>query len=324
MGETVLFVDDEENILNALRRVFADSGLDARFICNPLEALNICRNETVSLVVSDNMMPEMQGIEFLSQLRDVSPDTVKILMTAHADLSTALQAINSGEVFRFIVKPWQESELVKGVGEGLARYRVLSTLKLEDEAVLKSLAQTIELKDQYTRGHCDRVAGYALMIAGQLGLAEPVCRDIRHGSWLHDCGKIGVPEAILNSSEKLNEQDFSTIRQHPEWGATVAEQAKLPVTVINIIRYHHEHYDGSGYPSGLSGEMIPLEARVVSVADVYDALTTDRPYKAAFDVSDARKIVAGLSGRTLDPYLVDLFLKMQEDENIQNEYEVHQ
>ncbi len=316
MSETVLFVDDEENILNSLRRVFADSALDTRFIGNPLDALTLCRNEPVALVVSDNMMPQMRGVEFLSKLREVSPDTVKILMTAHADLSTALLAINSGEVFRFIVKPWQEGELVKAVVEGIARHRVLSSLKREDEAVLKSLAQTIELKDHYTRGHCDRVARYALTIAVNLDLPEGYCRDIRHGSWLHDCGKIGVPEAILNSTSRLSDQEFSIIRNHPEWGAEVAEQAKLPLTVVNIIRYHHEHYDGSGYPSGLKGESIPLEARIVAVADVFDALTTDRPYKQAFDLPHAKEIMAGLSGNSLDSGLVDLFLMKQEDVNI--------
>lgn len=310
MNETVLFVDDEENILNSLRRVFADSSLNMRFIGNPLVALDICRNEPVALVVSDNLMPEMQGVEFLSRLKEVSPDTVKILMTAHADLGTALLAINSGEVYRFILKPWQEGELLRAVSEGIARYRVLNSLKHEDEAILQSLAQTIELKDHYTRGHCDRVSRYALMIAEYLDLGASIRKDIRHGSWLHDCGKIGVPEAILNSSEKLSVQDFSTIRQHPEWGATVAEYAKLPITVINIIRYHHERYDGAGYPAGLSGERIPLEARIVSVADVYDALTTDRPYKSAFRTHEAREILFGLSGSSLDPLLVEIFLSI--------------
>lgn len=324
MSETVLFVDDEENILNSLRRVFADSNLNARFLANPLEALNLCRHEPVALVVSDNMMPQMQGVEFLHQLKEFAPDTVKILMTAYADLATALQAINGGEVFRFIVKPWQEDELLRAVGEGVARYRVLRSMKREDEAVLKSLAQTIELKDHYTRGHCDRVAGYALMIADRLDLNEELCRDIRHGSWLHDCGKIGVPEAILNGSGKLDEKEFSTIRMHPEWGAEVAEQAKLSSTVINIIRHHHERFDGSGYPAGLEGELIPLEARIVAVADIYDALTTDRPYHRACDNRSARGIIASMSGSSLDPQLVKLFMEIDEDQITQNESEVNQ
>lgn len=308
MSETILFVDDEQNILHALQRVFVDSNLQILTTSNPLQAIDICRSRQVAVVVSDNMMPEMRGVELLAELKKVSPQTVKILMTAYADLPTALQAINSGEVYRFIVKPWQEQELVQAISESIARSRILAALERENEAILRSLAQTIELKDLYTRGHCERVADYALTIAGKLDLPEPLSREIRHGSWLHDCGKIGVPETILNSSGKLSDQEFATIRLHPDWGASVAEQASLPVTVVNIIRFHHERYDGNGYPLGLQGEDIPLEARIVAVADVFDALTTDRPYKQAFTFEQARKILTELKGTSLDPCLVELFL----------------
>jgi putative nucleotidyltransferase with HDIG domain len=229
-------------------------------------------------------------------------------MTAYADLSTALQAINKGEVYRFLVKPWVNEELIRTVSEGLARFRVLTTLHGEDEAILRSLAQTIELKDHYTRGHCERVAVYALTISEELKLSPQVQLDIRHGSWLHDCGKIGVPETVLNSAEKLSVQDWEVVRKHPEWGATVAEQANLSARVINIIRHHHERFDGTGYPSALKGEAIPLEARIVAVADVYDALRTERPYKKAHDENEAQSILIGMKGSVLDHSLVDLFL----------------
>ena len=308
MSETILFVDDEENILNSIKRVFEESELTLLFATNPIEALELCRRGGIGVVVSDNMMPEMRGVELLAHIKEESPLTVRILMTAYADLATALQAINRGEVFRFIVKPWENGELVKEVSEGVARHRILATLQREDEAVLRSLAQTIELKDHYTRGHCDRVASYALMIAGQLDLPSAIKKDIRYGSWLHDCGKIGVPESILNSSGVLTSHDFNTIRKHPEWGAEVAAQAKLSPAVINIIRHHHERFDGTGYPAGLAGEQIPLEARIVAVADIYDALTSTRPYKQAYQSAEARAVMIDSKGSKLDPGLVELFL----------------
>lgn len=312
MDETILFVDDDRDILNSVQRVFADSEIDGLYVQSPEQALELCRRKRIALIVSDNQMPGMSGIELLSRLKEESPQTVKILMTAYADLTTALQAINKGEVYRFLVKPWTNEELIKTVSEGLARYRVLTTLHGEDEAILRSLAQTIELKDHYTRGHCERVAVYALTISEGLKLPPQVQQEIRHGSWLHDCGKIGVPEAVLNSAEMLSVQDWEVVRKHPEWGATVAEQANLSPTVINIIRHHHERFDGTGYPSALKGEAIPLEARIVAVADVYDALRTERPYKKAHDLEEARKILIDMKGSVLDHSLVDLFLAAQQ------------
>ena len=309
MTENVLFVDDEEYVLSALRRVCADDEEIRAFMAgNAAEALEILKHEEIAVLVSDHRMPGTTGTDLLKQAKAISPDTVKILMTGYADLPTAIEAINICEVFRFIVKPWDNDELLRTVHEGVHRYRLVQSLRREDEAVFRSLGQTIELKDRYTKGHCDRVAGYALMIAEALGLADEVQETIKQGSWLHDCGKIGIPEAVLNFEGALNEREFETIRQHPLWGAEVARQAGLPPAVINIILLHHERFDGKGYPHGMAGTDIPLEARIVAVADVYDALTSDRPYHKAFDRPKAFSVLSGLKGQCLDPELVDLFL----------------
>jgi putative two-component system response regulator len=310
MTEAVLFVDDEEYVLNAVSRIFAESSLRILRATCAEEALEMIRREEVAVLVADNLMPGVKGVELLSRVKSVSPNTVKILMTGHADIPTAIDAINRGEVFRFIVKPWDNAVLVDTVTEGVERYRLLNTLRANDEAVTRSLAQTIELKDPYTRGHCDRVAEYAQLLARTLQLPEEIQRGIVYGSWLHDCGKIGVPEAILNSPESLTDKEWETIRQHPEWGAEVARQAQLPATVINIIMYHHERWDGRGYPSGATGRDIPLEARIVTIADVFDALTSDRPYRKAFTQAESRKILTDISGVMLDPELTELFLSL--------------
>jgi putative nucleotidyltransferase with HDIG domain len=312
---SVLFVDDEEKILHAVERVFLGSDLHIRCIGTPGEALALMESEEVAVVVSDQQMPEMSGSELLDRVRERSPQTVRILMTGYADLATAVEAINRNEVYRFILKPWDNDELLKAVRSGVARHQTLSALHREDEAILRSLAQTIELKDPYTRGHCDRVAKYAVLIGTALGLAPAMLGDIRYGGWLHDCGKIGVPEAILNFAGKLSNNDFDTVKKHPLWGAEVARQARLSEVVVNIIQYHHEHFDGSGYPYGLAGGRIPLEARIVAVADVYDALTTDRPYRQGSLPAQAMTVLRSLQGTLLDPELVGLFTELNRNDS---------
>ncbi|BBA70594.1 HD-GYP domain-containing protein [Geobacter sulfurreducens] len=308
MSTKVLFVDDEEHILNSLERLFADTGMHILRAGSAVEALPLFELHEIAVVVADNMMPGMRGVELFCRLKDIAPKTVKILMTAYADLPTALEAINRGEVYRFVVKPWDNEELTAIVGQSVHRYLTLSALAREDEAVLQGLAQTIELKDPYTRGHCARVSSYALMIAEELLLSSQMRKDIRYGSWLHDCGKIGVPETILNFSGPVAAHEFDTIKKHPIWGAEVARQAQLPPTVVDIVLYHHERFDGDGYPQGLAGEEIPLAARIVSVADVYDALTTERPYRRAYTWQKGIDILLSMRGNNLDPALVDCFV----------------
>lgn len=309
----VLFVDDEENILHSVERVFSEKDIRVLKAGSAEKALEIIKREDIAVLVSDHLMPGMKGTELLSRVKDISPDTVRILMTAYADLATAVNAINEGEVFRFVVKPWENEILERVVQEGIDRHRIVHSLRTEDESKLLSLAQTIELKDPYTRGHCDRVAKYALLIADALNMGENKKTDIKYGSWLHDCGKIGVPEKILNLERRLNEEEYEIIKKHSGWGADVARQARLADGVVNIILYHHERFDGQGYPTGIKGKDIPLEARIVSVADVYDALVTDRPYRKGHIIENAKGIILSMKETLLDPELVDIFINLIPD-----------
>jgi len=306
----VLCVDDESRILQALRRLCNTAAIDVRTASSGAEALACLEREEICVVVSDNMMPGMSGVDLLAEVRRLYPDTVRILMTAYADLETAVRAINQGEVFRFIVKPWQNDRFLEILQEGRTRYEAVKTLRRTDEPMLRSLAQTIELKDPYTRGHCDRVAYFADLIAEALGLSDEMRRHIKHGSWLHDCGKIGVAEAILNKAGPPDAAERAVLNRHPEWGADVAREAELPEEVCNIIRCHHERMDGKGYPAGLAGEEIPLEARIVAIADVYDALTSDRPYRKARTPEKALAIMEKMRGGALDPELYDRFTSL--------------
>ncbi|GFO55394.1 two-component system response regulator [Geomonas sp. Red276] len=311
--DSVLFVDDEKSYLTYTSDLFSGRGIDVLTASSALEALDLIRAHQVAVVVSDNEMPGMQGVELLAEIKKLSPDTVKIMVTGHASLATALAAINSGEVFRFVLKPWKKGDMLRAVKEGLRRFRVQQSLKREDEFILHSLAQTIELKDASTKGHCDRVATLALKLSEALGIPDDVRRQIRYGSWLHDCGKIGVPEHILNAERSLTDEEQTIIRKHPEWGCDVVKKANLSRTVQEIVLYHHERFDGKGYPAGLLSKAIPIEAQIVSAADICDALTMDRPYRKGFTLHDAKAIIRSMSGSNLDPFLVGKLLKVLDD-----------
>ena len=308
MDNAVLFVGDEANALNALARLSLNRDVRVLRAGNGEEALGTVRREPVAVVVSDNLMPGTPGIELLSRVRVLSPDTMRVLLTETADLPTAAEAVTRGEVSRFHVKPWVDEEIVRTVEEGLWRYRVVRSLRPGDEAALRSIAQTIELRDPYTRGHCDRMAAFALQIAEGLSLPEETRRAIRLGSWLHDCGKIGVPEAILNYPGSLSTEEFEVVKKHPGWGADIGRQANLPEEVIDIILHHHEQFDGRGYPTGAKGTGIPLGARIVAVADIFDAMSSDRPYAKGYEREEVMRVMRVLRGAALDPELVDLFL----------------
>ena len=307
MRENILFVDDEVNVLCSMAKVFANVDMTFLKAENAEKALRLLGEKEIAVIVTDNRVPGMSGIDLLTCLKELSPETVKILMTGHADLTNAIEAINIGEVFGFIVKPWENEALIRTVQEGVEHYRFVHSLRNSDETNLLTLAQTIESKDPCSMGHCERVAAFAQLIADQLELPEVTKRHIKYGSWLHDCGKIGVPDALLNFNGKLKEVEFSTIKQHPLWGARVASQARLPQAVINIILYHHERYDGEGYPQGLRGNDIPMEARIVTIADIYDALTSKRSYRDALHWEEALALMDTMSGNYLDPDLMWLF-----------------
>ncbi len=312
---TVLFVDDEKPILKAIERIYHDRS-DIRILVAPSaqDGLEILKQEEVWVVVSDYMMPGMKGIDFLSRVKLLYPQTVRVMMTAYADLTIAIDAINKSEAYRFITKPWVNRELTETIDECLMRYQMVKTLRTEDENVYLSLVQTVELKDPYTKGHCDRVAKYSVAMAEVLGLSPEMINDIKHGSWLHDCGKIGVPEMVLNYPGRLSDSDMAKVMMHPQWGAEVARQARMSEVVVNIILYHHEHFDGSGYPAGLEGEQIPIEARIVGITDVFDALYSERPYRKAYSFQETISMMQEMGASQFDPKLLDIFIKIAKED----------
>ncbi len=313
MDNTILIVDDEQSILSAIKRMLMDENFELLTCDTPVEALNLVAENEVAVILTDCLMPVMNGISLMQKVSELSPDTVKIMMTGYADLPLAIESINKCDVFRFIAKPWNDEQMLEALHAGVENYAYRKKARLSEDAKLLSLAQTVELKDPYTRGHCERVSDYALSLARELGLSKKIQHDIKIGSWLHDCGKIGVPDAILNSEDPLTSDEREIIDKHASWGADIARQAMLSDVVVDIIRHHHTRFDG--HMSEIRGLDIPLEARIVAIGDVYDALVTSRPYRESLGFEKAREVMQEMAGSVLDPELVELFFEIQDSKD---------
>ncbi len=314
MTDGILIVDDDRNILEAVERLFRrDPGLAVFRASSAVEGMEIVKTNAIAVIISDNLMPGKSGVEFLEWAKTASPDSMRILLTGSADLRVAINSINRGEVFRFITKPWDRNEFRTIVFSALDRHRVIACLKTGDETKLLSLVRAIELKDPYIKGHSERVARYALQIADALRLTESEKQNIKSGSLLHDCGKIGIPEAILNQPSLLDAQQREIVQQHALWSGEVARTAGLPAMVVNIALHHHERFDGKGYPSGLAGLQIPRAARIVALADVYDALTSDRPYRKCLTHAKVIEYLRDEKSLSFDPELTDVFITTLEN-----------
>jgi putative nucleotidyltransferase with HDIG domain len=171
------------------------------------------------------------------------------------------------------------------------------------------LSQTIEAKDPYTRGHCLRVRDFAKAVAREMNFNKDRIHMIEFGALLHDVGKIGIPGVILNKNSKLSENEYKLIKKHPDIGANIVKNVEYYAPIIPMIKHHHENYDGTGYPDGLKGDEIPIEARILAIGDVFDALTSNRPYRRAISTNEALSLLKELAGKQLDPYIVDIFIK---------------
>ena len=284
---TVLVADDEPTNVDILTRLMRRLGYDVVSARNGELALEAVARQAPDLILMDVNMPLVDGFEACKRLKQ-NPDTrliPLILITALTDSEDRVRGIDAG-ADDFLTKPFVVAELE-------ARVRSLTRLKrytdeLESaESVIMSLALTIEARDPYTRGHCERLAQYASSLGGHLGLAEDQCLALRRGGYLHDVGKVGIPDAVLMKPGPLDASEFAVMQQHTVIGDKLCGTLRSLEEVRQIVRHHHERLDGTGYPDKLVGEAIPLLARIMSVVDTYDALRTERPYKAAFSEEQA-------------------------------------
>lgn len=307
MGETVriLCVDGDAGVLRSLETFLAGAGHEVLTAASGPEGLSLLPGAVpVHVVLGGWNTAEGEGEEFLREVRYLSPESVRIGLSRGTDAGTA-RAVGDGRIYKSLPVPFDREAARATVGNALERFRLVRALRGKDEEVLRSVAQEVELRDPYTRGHCDRVADTCRKIASALGVPAETAGVLRCGAWLHDCGKIGVPEEILNHPGKLSPEQFEVVKRHARWGAEVARDAGLPDGVVDILLHHHERFDGRGYPSGASGDGIPLAARIVAVADVFDAATADRPYAKGYDLEEAIRLLGIMRGGAFDPEVVD-------------------
>ncbi len=305
---TILIVDDidlNRRLLKAMLKTANYRILEAK---RPSAALNILERDKVDLVVVDLMMPEMSGPDFCRLLKNERrTQLIPILMvTSVQGPENEIVGIESG-ADEFLIKPLQPT-LVRTRIRAMLRNKALVDSLEEAEAILFALAQSVEHRDQYTGLHCERLAAYSIALGQALGLSKADQLALYRGGFLHDIGKISIPDVILFKRGLLSEEEWQTMRQHTIRGEEICRPMKTLAPVLPIIRSHHERWDGSGYPDGLAGEEIPLLARILQVADIYDALTTARPYKPAFSHQHAIEIMLEEARRGWrDPELVPLF-----------------
>ncbi len=320
-----LVVDDEPHLCSILVRLLTDEGFACRSAGNGREAVRALETEPAELVVTDIRMPEMDGIQLLAEIRQRWPDAGVVMVTAVSEVSSAIWCLTQGAL-DYVAKPFQVEDVKARVRQALEKRRLIlenrdyqHTLeqRVERQARrieelflegVQSLAHALEAKDTYTRGHSARVASYATAIGRSLALDAGILWDLQVGAELHDVGKIGVREEVLRKPAGLTREEYLHIMEH----TVIGERILTPLLrdhprVLQIVRSHHERLDGSGFPDGLVGSAVPQVARVVSVADAFDAMTTGRPYVAARDPGAALEELHACAGAQFDLEAVAAF-----------------
>jgi putative two-component system response regulator len=310
MKETLLVVEDNQILLEGLRDILALEGFNVLIASNGKEALDQMGTLTPDMIISDISMPVMDGFAFFQNVRSrLDWLTIPFLfLTARGDRQDILAGKNLGAE-DYLVKPLSRDELLTAVRSRLMRSNELRMAQLQQayEASLSVLANAIDLRDPYTRGHIERVTAYSLVIAEHLGWHGRRLEELRFGAILHDIGKIFIQESMLFKSKSLGDTDWYEIKRHPVSGAEMIKDVPFLAPAVPIVRHHHERWDGKGYPDGLAGKSIPISARVVAVADSFDAMTSDRPYRQARSPEEAYREVLKHSGAQFDPQVVAAF-----------------
>jgi len=317
--ETLLIVEDNHILRNGLKEMLSMEGFSVMTAGNGQEGLEQMVITSPDLILSDIAMPIMDGYAFFKEVR-ARPEWVTIpflFLTARGEREDVTAGRDLG-VEDYLVKPLTRDELLTAVRSRLARSRQLHMVQLQSayEASLTMLANAIEVRNEYTRGHVERVTAYALLLADQLGWQGKRLEALRFGAILHDIGKIHVPETILTKKGPLTAEEWVEIKRHPINGAEMIRDIPYLTLAVPAVRHHHERYDGNGYPDGLAGEAIPLEARIVTVADGLDAMTTTRSYRVALSLNQACEEITSCSGTQFDPLVVEAFRRAWDSHQI--------
>jgi putative two-component system response regulator len=308
--ETLLVVEDNRPMRLGLRDILEQAGFVVLTAADGSEALAQMSQTRPDLILSDIAMPVMDGFAFFQEVR-AKPEWVSIpfiFLTARGEREDIMRGKELG-ADDYLTKPFTPDELLTAVRARLDRTNQLQLIQLHHayQASLTVLANAIEVRDQYTRGHVERVAAYAAAVARHLGWSRTQLESLHYGGILHDIGKIGIRENTLRKAGPLDPDEWDEIKRHPLIGAEMLKDIHYLEAAIPIIRFHHERWDGQGYPDGLSGEAIPLEARIVAVADSFDAMTTTRCYRPRNSLLEAFEQILAGSGNRYDPAIVAAF-----------------
>jgi len=308
---TILVVDDEPAITKLLRIVLEIEGHQVQVAANGQQAMECVATRRPDLIILDVDMPHVGGFEVCRRLK-LAPETRLLpilILTGTGAANARLRAWELG-ADEFLTKPFQTLEVAARCRSLLRQKELVDGLD-SAESVVFTLARVIEAKSQFTHGHSDRVTQYAITLAKQIGIGEADLDILRRGAALHDIGKISTPDAILDKPGPLSPEEFDVIKRHPADGARIVEPLRSARDILPLIRWHHERINGTGYPDGLVGNAIPHLVRILSVADVYDALASDRPYRTAMSYERCHEIMKNDSERGgLDPELVQHFFEI--------------
>lgn len=324
--EGILIVDDEELVRELLYQKLSGEGYQCQKAGSAAQALDELKSNPVALVILDIKMPGKSGMELLPDLRVKYPDTAVIMATAIADAGTAIRCMRGG-AYDYITKPFNLDEVVLSVGRALERrrlelenrdYQQHLEQRVEEQArkirasfinAITALAYALEAKDIYTSGHSQRVTEISVAIAGELGMSQEGIDKIRLAGLVHDIGKIGIKESVLNKQSSLTDEESEHIKSHCQAGEHILTPIVEDEEILKAVRHHHERYDGMGYPDGLRGEQIPLGARILAVADAFDAMTSGRSYRPAMSGQAACAEIERCKGTQFAPEVADAFLR---------------
>jgi diguanylate cyclase (GGDEF)-like protein len=300
VDDTHFYLDQLVSLLSASYRVTATS--------DSAQALQWIQTDPFAVALIDQNMPGVDGTDLLARLKAVQPDCLRILMTAHGELSAAIHAINHCEVYRFLLKPWRTEEVLLMLHQALEQQAMVRRLRTSDRDTVRNLAEMFEMRGRTTRGHYVRVAELALQLSDGLAQYDPSRRQrLEYAAWLHDIGKLGIPERILQKSGPLSSYEEKLLRDHPALGASLVGAVEMLKDVAPLIRHHHERWDGHGYPDGLAGEAIPEESRIIAIVNAYDGLLTERRGRPGLSPMAALAQIHSNAGKIYDPHLVERF-----------------
>ncbi|MGB8510613.1 MAG: HD domain-containing phosphohydrolase, partial [Pyrinomonadaceae bacterium] len=325
MTYKILLVDDEPANLRLLERLFRRD-YQVLTASSGEAALQLLSQHDVALLMTDQRMPGMTGIELLKQTSLMRPHTVRIILTGYTEVGALVEAINCGQVYKYVTKPWNNDELRLTVERAIEHYetnrsrheleranqRLSVNLKEMTRGIVRAIVDALEAKDEHLHGHARRASGYAVAIGRRMRLDVSQLEEISLAALLHDIGKIGTPDHILLKPGVYDEAERAVIQLHAERGARMLAGVPEMGDVVSAVRHHHENWDGSGYPEGLSGEQIPLASRIILVADAYDAMTSPRPHREAFDHETAVANLQRGAGTHFDPQVVRAFCGLEE------------